>query len=160
MKDGVLDTPLYWLENFRRCKILFAILFCFQFTEGAASAKLRLEESQRARRKDRNINGTVWEPLWFTLEENEYVECKEWKFNNKYWNRDFSKCTEIFWMLFLLFFLECLIRFLTFFFCYTKNLLVWVLRWRATLHFNINNIQKEELYVRRRYSSGNVLTCL
>ena len=72
------------------------IIFCFPFQEGAASAKLRLEESQRARRKDRNINRTVWEPLWFTLEENEYVECREWKFNNKYWNRDFSKCTEIF----------------------------------------------------------------
>ena len=50
----------------------------------AANEKHRLEESQRGRRKLREVNKISWKPIWFDFViENKMV--KECKFNNKYW---------------------------------------------------------------------------
>jgi len=64
--------------------------------EDAACQKLRLEELQRARRKERNANDDTWEARWFNYEDNKYLDNKQWSFNNKYFNRDYTACTEIF----------------------------------------------------------------
>ena len=50
----------------------------------ASNEKLRLEQQQRERRKERHQNHFTWKPLWFDLklEGKKVVKC-EW--NNKFW---------------------------------------------------------------------------
>ncbi|KAM7205288.1 Oxysterol-binding protein 2 [Rhypophila sp. PSN 637] len=51
----------------------------------AATEKNRLEEAQRARRKEREARGEEFVPAWFTKERCEITGEQYWKFNGKYW---------------------------------------------------------------------------
>lgn len=53
----------------------------------AATEKNRLEEAQRARRKEREARGEEFVPAWFTKERDEITGEWYWKFNGEYWNR-------------------------------------------------------------------------
>ena len=65
----------------------------------ATSEKLRLEEEQRARRKERKDKGETWEPRWFKLEYDEDIGKEIWKYKGGYfekrkegnWSTDFPK---------------------------------------------------------------------
>uniref|UniRef100_T2M5M8 Oxysterol-binding protein n=1 Tax=Hydra vulgaris TaxID=6087 RepID=T2M5M8_HYDVU len=64
--------------------------------EGAAAEKQKLEEAQRERRKLMHSSGEIWIPMWFSLEENEYLKCKEWSYNHKYFKRNYRDCVQIY----------------------------------------------------------------
>lgn len=51
-------------------------------TEQADLEKQRIEENQRARRREMEIRGESHHPLWF---EQAKDNSKEWIFNNQYW---------------------------------------------------------------------------
>ncbi|KAK4447481.1 Oxysterol-binding protein 2 [Podospora aff. communis PSN243] len=53
----------------------------------AATEKNRLEEGQRARRREREAKGEEFVPAWFTRERCEITGKEYWKFNGKYWER-------------------------------------------------------------------------
>ncbi|KAB5562693.1 Oxysterol-binding protein-domain-containing protein [Coniochaeta sp. 2T2.1] len=53
----------------------------------AATEKNRLEEGQRARRKEREMAGKEFVPAWFTKARCEVTGETYWKFNGEYWNR-------------------------------------------------------------------------
>ncbi|KAG5926721.1 hypothetical protein E4U42_003023 [Claviceps africana] len=53
----------------------------------AATEKTRLEEAQRARRKDREARGEEFSPAWFTKAQCEVTGESYWKFSGKYWER-------------------------------------------------------------------------
>lgn len=53
----------------------------------AAVEKNRLEEAQRARRRDREAKGEEFVPAWFTRETCEITGKQYWKFNGKYWDK-------------------------------------------------------------------------
>ncbi|KAH8908171.1 hypothetical protein BR93DRAFT_927211 [Coniochaeta sp. PMI_546] len=53
----------------------------------AATEKNRLEEAQRARRKEREMQGKEFVPAWFTQARCEITGETYWKFNGEYWNR-------------------------------------------------------------------------
>jgi hypothetical protein len=64
----------------------------------AAKEKNRLEEKQRETRKQME-NGDLdeWKPLWFEKTKHFVVKNQDtWLFNDHYWNRDYSKCPNIF----------------------------------------------------------------
>lgn len=53
-------------------------------TDQADLEKQRIEEAQRARRRELEIRGEAHKPLWFEpLKDNP----KEWVFNNQYWSK-------------------------------------------------------------------------
>ncbi|ESP02653.1 hypothetical protein LOTGIDRAFT_171854 [Lottia gigantea] len=62
----------------------------------AADAKNRLEEKQRQARKERKKQKGDWQPLWFETVKNQYTGKEEWAYKGDYWERDFSKCGDIF----------------------------------------------------------------
>ncbi|KAI1077560.1 oxysterol binding protein [Whalleya microplaca] len=51
----------------------------------AASEKNRLEEAQRARRKQRQQHGEEFVPAWFEKATCEITGVEHWRFNGKYW---------------------------------------------------------------------------
>ncbi|KAK3365099.1 Oxysterol-binding protein-domain-containing protein [Lasiosphaeria ovina] len=53
----------------------------------AATEKNRLEEAQRARRRERENKGLEFVPAWFTKARCEITGEEYWKFNGKYWDR-------------------------------------------------------------------------
>jgi hypothetical protein len=53
----------------------------------AATEKNRLEEGQRARRKEREMRGEEFVPAWFTRARCEVTGEMYWRFNGEYWNR-------------------------------------------------------------------------
>ncbi|KAL7800004.1 Oxysterol-binding domain-containing protein [Trichoderma ceciliae] len=53
----------------------------------AATEKNRLEENQRARRRDRDNAGDEFAPAWFTKATCETTGEVYWKFNGKYWTQ-------------------------------------------------------------------------
>ncbi|KJZ72577.1 hypothetical protein HIM_08101 [Hirsutella minnesotensis 3608] len=53
----------------------------------AAEEKNRLEESQRARRRERDARGEDFVPAWFTKAICEVTGEEYWKFNGKYWEQ-------------------------------------------------------------------------
>ncbi|KAF4509908.1 hypothetical protein G6O67_001843 [Ophiocordyceps sinensis] len=53
----------------------------------AAEEKNRLEESQRARRREREARGDEFVPAWFTKTRCEVTGEDYWQFNGKYWER-------------------------------------------------------------------------
>ncbi|KAF6816461.1 oxysterol binding protein [Colletotrichum plurivorum] len=53
----------------------------------AAEEKNRLEEAQRARRKEREEHGTEFQPAWFEKTTCEITGASYWKFNGKYWQQ-------------------------------------------------------------------------
>ncbi|XP_066917849.1 oxysterol-binding protein-related protein 1-like [Clytia hemisphaerica] len=64
--------------------------------DAAAQEKIRLEEAQRARRKERNATGGTWSPRWFSYDVVDHSDSKEWMYTNKYFDRDFSTCPQIY----------------------------------------------------------------
>ncbi|XP_075244460.1 oxysterol-binding protein-related protein 1-like isoform X2 [Convolutriloba macropyga] len=57
-----------------------------------AEEKLRLEAKQRECEKERLKSKENWEPLWFKYNS----QTKKWDFTNKYWDRNYEKCPDIF----------------------------------------------------------------
>ncbi|KAK3985701.1 Oxysterol-binding protein-domain-containing protein [Cladorrhinum sp. PSN332] len=53
----------------------------------AATEKTRLEEAQRARRRDREAKGDEFVPAWFSKARCEITGEEYWKFNGEYWER-------------------------------------------------------------------------
>ncbi|KAK1758718.1 Oxysterol-binding protein 2 [Echria macrotheca] len=53
----------------------------------AATEKNRLEEAQRARRREREARGEEFVPAWFTKARCEITGEEYWKFNGQYWER-------------------------------------------------------------------------
>jgi len=53
----------------------------------AATEKNRLEESQRARRKEREAGGRDFQPAWFAKARCEVTGEEYWKFNGRYWDQ-------------------------------------------------------------------------
>ena len=64
--------------------------------ERAAAEKHRLEEKQRAARKDREAKDDKWVPLWFELKHVAITNRDEWLFNYKYFEQNFQNCPDIF----------------------------------------------------------------
>ncbi|XP_071855373.1 oxysterol-binding protein-related protein 1-like isoform X3 [Apostichopus japonicus] len=64
--------------------------------DNASSEKHRLEEKQRASRKNRNKTQAGWTPAWFKEGRNPHCGEMDWLFTEDYWNRDFAKCPDIF----------------------------------------------------------------
>lgn len=66
-------------------------------TEEAETEKQRIEEIQRARRRDMEQRGELHQPVWF---EQAKDNSKEWSFNNTYWtkreNPTFKNLKQIF----------------------------------------------------------------
>ncbi|KAK6506124.1 hypothetical protein TWF506_011047 [Arthrobotrys conoides] len=51
----------------------------------AAEEKNRLEEKQRAKRRERETSGEAYKPRWFTKERDETTGEEYWKTNGEYW---------------------------------------------------------------------------
>lgn len=64
--------------------------------DAASSEKHRLEEKQRASRKNRAKTQEEWTPVWFKEGRNPYTGEMDWIFTEQYWNRDYAKCPDIF----------------------------------------------------------------
>ena len=64
--------------------------------EMAASEKHRLEEKQREARRSRP-KGQDWQPRWFSLAPHSCLPKEQvWTFNDRFWERDFSHCDQLF----------------------------------------------------------------
>lgn len=55
--------------------------------ELAATEKNRLEENQRARRREREARGDKFVPAWFTRARCEVTGEEYWRFTGKYWEQ-------------------------------------------------------------------------
>lgn len=66
--------------------------------DSASFEKNRLEEKQRdTQRKMESGEIRMFKPLWFDRKSHLVVSNEEtWTFNHKYWERDFTKCSNIF----------------------------------------------------------------
>jgi len=64
--------------------------------EAATREKIRLEEKQRAARKERQKKNDRWIPRWFKEDMNPYTGQMDWIFTGTYWNRDWKMCPDIF----------------------------------------------------------------
>lgn len=64
--------------------------------DGAAEEKNRMEEKQRAVRKDRKKYKDDWTPMWFTPGTNQYTGSDDWIYTGKYFNRKWSACPDIY----------------------------------------------------------------
>ncbi|KAI2737682.1 hypothetical protein DTO013E5_5890 [Penicillium roqueforti] len=66
----------------------------------AADEKHRVEEKQRARRRERDTNGEVYEPQWFIRDKCPVTGEEFWAHNGKYWEsrdaHDWSRSEDIF----------------------------------------------------------------
>lgn len=63
----------------------------------AAAEKHRLEEKQREKRNKNPSFQDDWRPLWFDKGMHALVKNEEtYHFNDKYWDRDFSQCPDIY----------------------------------------------------------------
>ncbi len=66
----------------------------------AASEKNRVEEKQRSKRKQREIDGEVWKPRWFVRAKHPVTGEEYWKSTGEYWKarerKDWSKVEGIF----------------------------------------------------------------
>lgn len=61
----------------------------------AAEEKSRVEEKQREVRKEMKKSKKTYAPLWFNLAKNAQGK-DEWRFNQKYFDRKWSNCPDIF----------------------------------------------------------------
>lgn len=52
----------------------------------AATEKNRVEEKQRARRREREASGEEFQPMWFSISTCPITGERYWKFNEQYWN--------------------------------------------------------------------------
>ncbi|KAJ5121168.1 ATP12 ATPase F1F0-assembly protein [Penicillium bovifimosum] len=66
----------------------------------AADEKHRVEEKQRAKRRERDTNGEVYEPQWFTRDKCPITGEEFWAHNGKYWEsreaHDWTRSEDIF----------------------------------------------------------------
>ncbi|RAH83972.1 hypothetical protein BO86DRAFT_387427 [Aspergillus japonicus CBS 114.51] len=66
----------------------------------AASEKHRVEEKQRAKRRERETNGDEYQPKWFTRAQCPVTGEEYWAHNGNYWkcreSHDWSVCEDIF----------------------------------------------------------------
>jgi len=63
----------------------------------AAEEKHRLEEKQREKRNNDSSFQENWKPMWFDKQTHRIVEDEEtFNFNQKYWQRDFAQCPDIY----------------------------------------------------------------
>ncbi|KAK7485627.1 hypothetical protein BaRGS_00023076 [Batillaria attramentaria] len=64
--------------------------------DGAAEEKNRLEDKQRAARKDRKKAKDEWSPVWFTQVINPHTGSEDWLYTGRYFDRNWSVCPDIF----------------------------------------------------------------
>ncbi|XP_076437583.1 oxysterol-binding protein-related protein 1-like [Babylonia areolata] len=64
--------------------------------DGAAEEKNRLEEKQRAARKDRKKTKEEWTPVWFTHGTHPHTGSDDWVYTGQYFSRNWSSCPDIF----------------------------------------------------------------
>ena len=66
--------------------------------EKATTEKERLEENQRTRRHQMESGDLeMYKPIWFNNQSHPCVDGEEtWLFNGNYWDRDFTKCPDLF----------------------------------------------------------------
>ncbi|XP_060562963.1 oxysterol-binding protein-related protein 1-like isoform X2 [Ruditapes philippinarum] len=62
----------------------------------AGEEKNRLEEKQRAARRERKKRRDEWTPQWFKLERHPVTQKEDWLYTGKYWDKDWTKCPDIF----------------------------------------------------------------
>ncbi|XP_060063801.1 oxysterol-binding protein-related protein 1-like [Ylistrum balloti] len=64
--------------------------------DAAAAEKNRIEEKQRSARKERKRKKDEWIPVFFKIGTNPHTGKEDWLFKGNYWDRDWSKCPDIF----------------------------------------------------------------
>ncbi|XP_055332802.1 oxysterol-binding protein-related protein 1-like [Paramacrobiotus metropolitanus] len=72
--------------------------------DGASEQKNRLEEKQRAVRKaghshkrgHSSKDKEDFTPMWFSMRKNPHHGIEDWMSNDKYWDRDYSTCPDIY----------------------------------------------------------------
>ncbi|XP_056303759.1 oxysterol-binding protein-related protein 1 isoform X2 [Danio aesculapii] len=62
----------------------------------ASEEKKRLEEKQRAARKNRSKSDDEWKTRWFHQGPNPHNGSQDWLFSNSYWDRDYSQVPDIY----------------------------------------------------------------
>uniref|UniRef100_A0A671SYT1 Oxysterol-binding protein n=1 Tax=Sinocyclocheilus anshuiensis TaxID=1608454 RepID=A0A671SYT1_9TELE len=62
----------------------------------ASEEKKRLEEKQRAARKNRSKSDDEWKMRWFHQGPNPHNGSQDWLFSNGYWDRDYSQLPDIY----------------------------------------------------------------
>ncbi|KAK7929100.1 hypothetical protein WMY93_005495 [Mugilogobius chulae] len=64
--------------------------------DAASSEKERLEEKQRAARKERSRDEEEWSTRWFNLGTNPHTEADDWLYTGGYFDRNYSDCPDIY----------------------------------------------------------------
>ncbi|XP_043921287.1 oxysterol-binding protein-related protein 1 [Protopterus annectens] len=62
----------------------------------ASEEKKRLEEKQRAARKNRNKSDEDWKPKWFHQGPNPYNGSQDWLYSGGYWDRNYTNLPNIY----------------------------------------------------------------
>ncbi|XP_060692434.1 oxysterol-binding protein-related protein 2b [Hemiscyllium ocellatum] len=62
----------------------------------AGAEKERLEEKQRAARKERSKNEEEWRTRWFRQDINQHTRTTDWIYTGKYWERNYEDCPDIY----------------------------------------------------------------
>ncbi|XP_054458838.1 oxysterol-binding protein-related protein 1 isoform X2 [Anoplopoma fimbria] len=62
----------------------------------ASEEKKRLEEKQRAARKNRSKSDEEWKTRWFQQGQNPHTSSQDWLFSGEYWDRKYSHLPDIY----------------------------------------------------------------
>ncbi|XP_056131921.1 oxysterol-binding protein-related protein 1 isoform X2 [Lampris incognitus] len=62
----------------------------------ASEEKKRLEEKQRAARKNRSKSDDEWKTRWFQQGQNPHNNCQDWLFSGGYWDRNYTQLPDIY----------------------------------------------------------------
>uniref|UniRef100_A0A8C5N739 Oxysterol-binding protein n=1 Tax=Gouania willdenowi TaxID=441366 RepID=A0A8C5N739_GOUWI len=62
----------------------------------ASEEKKRLEEKQRAARKNRSKSDEEWKTRWFQQGQNPHTSSQDWLFSGGYWDRAYSQLPDIY----------------------------------------------------------------
>ncbi|KAM9761468.1 oxysterol-binding protein-related protein 1 isoform 2-T2 [Menidia menidia] len=62
----------------------------------ASEEKKRLEEKQRAARKNRSKSDEEWKSKWFQQGQNPHTRSQDWLFSGGYWDRTYSQLPDIY----------------------------------------------------------------
>ncbi|XP_018089573.1 oxysterol binding protein like 2 L homeolog isoform X1 [Xenopus laevis] len=62
----------------------------------AGNEKERLEEKQRASRRERAKNNEEWQTRWFTQGNNPHTKTSDWIYTGGYFDRNFTDCPDIY----------------------------------------------------------------
>uniref|UniRef100_A0A8C1VNX5 Oxysterol-binding protein n=1 Tax=Cyprinus carpio TaxID=7962 RepID=A0A8C1VNX5_CYPCA len=68
----------------------------FLCADEASIEKERLEEKQRASRKERAKDGEDWSTRWFQLDTNPYTGSQDWLYTGGYFDRKYTDCPDIY----------------------------------------------------------------